>query len=463
MSCIPGVPDFSFFIGDLPTIRFPTFNVNGNFNHNIKMNLNKTNKSLSLRDMIAKSNLKFPLPHINGLCEDYIRESLDFKNDDIGGLRWTPLCITLKTCKKCTRTLFGRVCIPYPCGFNPPSYSLQPYWTNQNIKIPNKTILNFDLPSIEIGMNIDIKSALTISGCIQSPYAFIIDDFNSYLLKNQGSFSITLLVDFIKQAIPGIITNVVGNISALIVIWDILTITLDITITNCYIKVGNNQIDIPDFNIKKTVNILGENGRFLFLEINPPADISFNINVLSIDVWEYVVDTIVKNLNLASRLTTILGPLLSNLLGNFTDEISSGTKPVTDWLRDHLAIIIDFFGRMCPLNPPGTQFLICSRTTAVFTPFTQSEMNIITNKVNSGITETTNALEELKIPSQANALTKSTLSYLGFQRGKGFNETIDDASESLEDLFKEIIGEIITEITSLNFTVIGGLCIIPPI
>jgi hypothetical protein len=230
------------------------------------------------------------------------------------------------------------------------------------------------------------------------------------------------------------------------VVFDNVRVGLKISVTNCFFKVGNKQIDIANFTVDEQIIICDGTNRSMVLQFSAPNEISFNINLASIDGMRLVILQMLSNvaiINAFLSLSTIGGPLGMIAAYGVNEVIDAGFEelfkiPVFRWINDHIKVTITPYIKFCPLSPPNL-ILGCYGITTEPTPLSDIDIKTINKTVKKYLDIVKANLYILKLPSDENNKTDEILQYLGFKRGKTFNDLIDDQlTSTVNESIKQI-------------------------
>ena len=463
MSCNPLEPTFAILLGSNDKIIIPTITSQSGFTENINFKIKLPRIKLTSTDIIQAAPIKIPLQKINGACESYIEPSTDFINDNKGGLPFIPLCPAnpLINCKVCKKILGKKYCVSAPvCPTM--KYIAQPYWENIKFNIPETTLIDFNYPEIEFNMDIHMSVNLELSGYIDTLYTTVYNFINRAINNpdrpiNYGGFW-------------AIITQVVAMMMAdfkpsaafpdVFVVFDNVKVGLKISVTNCFFKFGDKKIDIVNFTVDEQIIICDGTNRSMVLQLSAPNEISFNINLANIDGMRLVILQMLSNVAIIDAflsLATIGGPLGMVFAYGVNEVIDAGFEelfkiPVFRWINDHIKVTITPYIKICPLTP--FPILGCYGLTIEPTPLSEIDIKTINKAVSYTLDLVKNNLFIFKIGRDENNKSESVLQCLGFQKGKKFNDLIDDQLKSTVNQCNKQIEDVIDYIISSNVDIV---------
>jgi hypothetical protein len=490
MSCTNGEVSTDLLISESNIYRFPIFIIEGIYSTNFKLATPSTDVKLSWQDILDRSKIRLPMFSTNGSCEDYITESVDFTKDEEGGIIWLPDIITCKPkltyCRKTIKIFGFRIKVKYICGVNYP-YSSQPYWELVDIPIPDKDFIKFNLPQMEFTGNITVGSSFSIGGFLYSSYMPIVNLFISMINGNTNGSSvkshmIIILSTFINILIQRLLTGEfnMSDLLAVVVGIDVLQVTYNIKGKNINGQIGSNKFNIPNFSDDRVFNFFSfDENRYLtctFKSPTPPGlipNFSIDLNVFYIDIWPLIIQSIKLYESLqtkANSLITKISPYFENILSMF------GKNPldpmvIFDWLGQHFALGIGISFKICPANlvvsptnpVPLVPISLCYTLVIGFQPFTEKDTTYINNKISRGLSSITDEIDKLKLPKDANDITKTVAKLFSIPSGYGFNETIVVAIETIKKENDKIIKETIDTILKIHIDIGFTQCFAPPI
>lgn len=462
MSCIPGYPQFADIISGTfaDSYTFPTYTNTFTFKQNINFNFHQDDIKITKREIFDNLNINLIIPKTTGIhCSPTYIEPSSLSSDR-GGIPMFPNCIEQDTRRSCIRIFRRKRCVTIPVGPPRLRFTNQPYW--EKYQVPDTTFINIELPKIKLHMDITITTKLYIGGGFYSQNNDILETFLEFInhdpsdTTNQIYFTFNILFDFLIM----IIGRGLGVDQGLTVFFNMLKAEITFKVENFEFQFNDIvDIQIDSFEFKEDIQVLN-NDRYLFVNIYPPDDISFNINVITMTIWDILFLAIDQYINMYISVNT--GVPIPPMFLNFKRFLSN--NEYIKIIKDHLSLEYSFYIKFCPLNVvPNTQMLLCHSITLSAQLFTEEETEKINNDIKNETDRFIYQISEIKLPENKNRELSYILRYMGvLNNSQTFNSNITNINEIISRNTRNIVLLLLDNVLSLDLVLIYKFCTPPP-
>lgn len=463
MSCIPGYPKFADIIGStfIDTYNFPTYTNTFTLKKNINFNFHHDDIKITKREIFDKLNINLIIPKTTGIhCSPTYIEPSPLSRDR-GGIPMIPNCIEQDTIERCVRIFRKKICATIPVGLPRLRFTNQPYW--EKYQVPDTTFINIQLPNIRLHMDITVTTKLYIGGGFYTQNNDILETFLEFIkhdpsdTTNQIYFTFNILFDFLIM----IIGKGLGVGQGLTVFFNMLKAEITFKVENFEFQFSDIvDIQIDSFEFKEDIQVLN-NDRYLFVNIYPPDDISFNINVITMTIWDVLFLAIDQYINM--YISVNAGVPIPPMFLNFKSFLSN--NKFIKIIKDHLSLKYSFYIKFCPLNVvPNTQMLLCHSITLSAQLFTEEETDKIDDDIKNETDKIIDEISKIKLPENVNRELSYILRYMGvLNNSQTFNSNITNINEIISRNTRNIILLLLDEVLSLDLVLVYAFCTPPPL